>query len=76
MENLELTIAVGAAIFIYRRVEITVWQEGRDGPFSFEFTLDGATIRCKTKTMALETVARRVRLRVDQELRKRRYTSA
>jgi hypothetical protein len=41
METVELTIAVGTAILIYKRAEITVWQEDLDSPFSFEFTLDG-----------------------------------
>jgi hypothetical protein len=54
MEKVRLTIAIGTAILIYRRVEITVWQEERDGPFSFEFTLNGETIRCKIKTRALD----------------------
>jgi hypothetical protein len=64
MENLELTIAVGAAILIYRHVEITVWQKDLDSPFSFEFTHDGKTVRSKTRTKALATVARLVRARV------------
>jgi hypothetical protein len=72
MENLELTIAVGAAVIIYRHVEITVWQKDLDSPFSFEFSLDGKTTRRKTKTKSLHTVARHARTRVDQELRKRR----
>ena len=41
MENIELTIVVGTAILIYKRVEITVWQKDLDSPFSFEFALDG-----------------------------------
>ena len=32
MENVELTIAVGVVILIYRRVEITVWQKDLDRP--------------------------------------------
>jgi len=35
MENVELTIAVGVVILIYRRVEITVWQKDLDSPFDF-----------------------------------------
>ena len=73
MENVELTIAVGAAILIYRRVEIMVWQKDLDSPFSFEFTLDGNAVRCRTRTRLLATAARHVRTRVDQELRKRRH---
>jgi hypothetical protein len=49
MENLELTIAVGAAVIIYRHVEITVWQKDLDSPFSFEFSLDGKTTRRRIK---------------------------
>jgi hypothetical protein len=72
MDNVELTIAVGAAILVYGRVEITVWQRDLDSPFTFEFSLDGKTTRRKTKTKSLHTVARHARTRVDQELRKRR----
>jgi hypothetical protein len=72
MENVELTIAVGAAILIYKRLEITVWQENHESPFSFEFAVDGKSVRRKTKTRSLHTAARHVRARVDQELRKRR----
>jgi hypothetical protein len=71
MENIELTIEVGAAILIYRGVEITVWQKDLDSPFSFEFELHGRTVRCKTRTSSLKTMARRVRARVDQELAER-----
>jgi hypothetical protein len=70
--RVELTIAVGAAILIYRRVRITVWQKDLDSPFTFEFTLDGKTTRRKTKTKSLHTVARYARTRVDHELRRRR----
>jgi hypothetical protein len=76
MENLELTIAVGAAILVYKSVRITVWQKDLDSPFSFEFVLDGRTIRRKTRTSQLVTVARHVRARVDQELRTRRKPRA
>jgi hypothetical protein len=55
MENLELTIAVGAAILVYKSVRITVWQKDLDSPFSFEFVLDGRTIRRKTRTSQLVT---------------------
>ena len=44
----ELTVAVGAAILTYRRVEITVWQKDLDSPFSFEFELHARTVRRKT----------------------------
>jgi hypothetical protein len=57
MENLELTIAVGAAILVYKSVEIFVWQKDLDSPFSFEFVLDGKTIRRKTRTNQLAIVA-------------------
>jgi hypothetical protein len=72
MENLELRIAIGAAVLIYKNVRITVWQKDLDSPFSFEFSLDGKNIRRSTRTKSLHTVARYVRARVDQELRKRR----
>jgi hypothetical protein len=76
MENLELTIAVGAAILVYNDVRITVWQKDLDSPFSFEFVLDGKTVRRKTRTNNLVTVARHVRARVDQELRRYRKSRA
>jgi hypothetical protein len=72
MENLELTIAIGAAVLIYKSVRITVWQKDLDSAFTFEFSLDGKTIRRKTKTKSLRTVARLARTRVDRELRERR----
>jgi hypothetical protein len=72
----ELTVAVGAAILTYRRVEITVWQKDLDSPFSFEFELHGRTVRCRTRTRLLNTAARHVRARVDQELRDRRPIEA
>lgn len=74
MENVELTIAVGVVIFRYRGVEITACQKDLDSPFGFEFILDGKTIRRKTKTKSLHTVARYVRARVDQERQKRRQS--
>jgi hypothetical protein len=42
MGNFELTIAVGAAILVYKSVRIAVWQKDLDSPFSFEFVLDPA----------------------------------
>jgi hypothetical protein len=76
MENLELTIAIGAAVLIYKSVRIAVWQRDLDSPFTFEFSLDGKTTRRKTKTKSLYTVARHARTRVDQELGKRRHETS
>jgi hypothetical protein len=66
----------GAAVLIYKSIEISVWQKDLDSPFSFEFVLDGKTIRRKTRTNQLATVARHVRACVDQELRKRRHAAS
>jgi hypothetical protein len=54
-------------------VEISVWQKDLDSPFSFEFTLGGETVRCRTRTRLLAIAARHVRDRVNQELRKRKH---
>ena len=72
MENFKLTIAVGVAVLVYKDIRVTVEQKDLDSPFSFEFIVDGKTVRRMTKTKSLHTVARYVRARVDQELQNKK----